>query len=130
MPILAAVLAAACTPAATTGGEPGAIPADSAAAAIPRLLNEDEGRRLIVREFPPLLRDAGVTGEVVMVLTLAADGSVERSIVVSSTVDHFRSAGYSVGERLRFSPPAAAGQRVRVRLHFVPNAPRIDVESR
>ncbi|HEU0299598.1 MAG TPA: TonB family protein [Longimicrobium sp.] len=129
--LFAALLAApGCAPAAAGGAESGPVSADSSAAGTVRLLQEDRARQLILREFPPLLRDAGVTGEVVMVLTLAADGSVERSIVVSSTPDHFRSAAYAVGDRLRFSPPAAAGQRVRVRLHFVPGAPRIDVESR
>ncbi|HEX2080511.1 MAG TPA: hypothetical protein VHG08_22600 [Longimicrobium sp.] len=128
--VLAALAAAGCAPAAAGGAEPGTVPADSAAAPVPQLLNADEGQRLIVREYPPLLRDAGVTGEVVMLLTLAADGRVERSVVIYTTADLFRGAGYSVGDRLRFSPPAVAGQRVRVRLHFVPNAPRIDIESR
>ena len=49
------------------------------------VLNPDEVTAALRREYPPLLRDAGVTGEATLELAVRADGSVERVQAVWAT---------------------------------------------
>lgn len=128
---LMVALMAACTSAATPRGEPApatAAVADSLSSI--RLRNLGEGLRLMQRAYPPLLRDAGVTGEVMAELALNADGTVQNVRVNRATHDLFRAPAAEVAERLWFSPPAAAGWPVRVRMKWEIHGGAIQVVSR
>lgn len=90
----------------------------SAQAGSVQLLNRAEALQLMDRYYPQLMRDARVTGEVVVRLTLNAEGGVAEQSVLRSTQELFGNAALTVAEQLRFTPPAAAGQRVDVRMQF------------
>lgn len=114
-----ALLLAACAPAATVGAEarPGRV----------MLLNASDARRAMDFFYDPLLRDAGVTGQVEVDLTLEVDGGVRRWEVDNSTHERFTVSAERVARSLRFTPPQAAGQVVRVRMDFIYRQPRIRV---
>lgn len=112
----AVLLVGACAPSASAGAEPS--PEAEAPAAGRRVLNAPQVEAYMRAAYDPLLRDAGVTGEAVLDLVLGADGSVVSAILVDVTHDYFRRAAENAGERLRFSPPAAGEEAVRVRLYF------------
>ena len=82
------------------------------------LRNAAEGLRLIERHYPPTLRAAGVEGEVIVEVTLDRGGRVTNVAISRSTHDDFSAAARQVAQRLRFSEPAAAGERHRVRMYF------------
>jgi TonB family protein len=94
---------------------------------VPALQNGREAAQWMDRAFPLLLRDAQVTGEVVMDLTLDAQGNVADMRLVDSSHDAFTDPAESVAPRLRFAAPAQAGQRVRVKLHFTLPSQRVEV---
>jgi TonB family protein len=121
--LLAALSLAACA-AASAGAEDEAPSAVQTGA--PTLLNARQAATDMERSFPELLHDAGVTGEVLLTLSLDADGNVTRVEQERSTHSGFDPAAAQVARRLRFAP-ARAGQRVRVRMNFrIPN-PRVEV---
>ena len=115
----------ACAPAAPPGVEPAAGAQAQAGAGV-RLLNATAAVSNIRTRYPQLLWDAGVMGTVVLDLTLDAAGRVASARVRSSTADMFSSPGRDVASGLLFTPPAAAGQTVRVRVNF--NQPTGSVE--
>lgn len=82
----------------------------------PKLQNGDEVQRLLQRFYPPLLRDAGVTGQAVLQFVIDTDGRVESSTVevVSATNPEFGDASIKAAERFRFRPAKIAGRNVRV----------------
>ncbi|HEX8903847.1 MAG TPA: TonB family protein [Longimicrobiaceae bacterium] len=82
----------------------------------PDLSNRAEVIRQISRNYPPLLRDAGVTGEVVLRMRVLADGHVdpESISIESSTHDAFADAAKRVVERMRFRPAKVGGKAVKV----------------
>lgn len=71
----------------------------------PRLKNGREIERLLVSEYPPILRKAGLGGTVVMWLYLNISGTVERTLVKETS-----------GNRLL----DAAAERVATRMDFEP----------
>jgi len=110
--------AAGC--AASTGATASASTSSTAAeSGGVELLNRAEALRLMDRYYPQLLRDARVTGDVVVRLALDAQGGVAEREVLRSTQEQFSNAALTVAEELRFTPPAAAGTRVNVRMQFV-----------
>lgn len=122
LPILLVSTLAACaantgTPAPSTQ----TTAADSAARGTIVLLNRTHALRVMQREYPALLRDAHVTGEVFVRVTLGAEGRVSEAEVLRATHPDFWSAASRVARQLLFSPPAAAGERVTVRMHFAPS---------
>lgn len=121
---LCVLLLAACTPPATVGAEAGA---GAEAEGGVMLLNASDARQAMDTFYDPLLRDAGVTGRVEVDVTLHADGTVRRWQVESSTHDRFTVSAERVARALRFTPPAAAGAVVRVRMDFVYRQPQIRV---
>lgn len=121
----AVFLAGGCAPTARAGTEPS--PHAEAPAAGPRLLNGSRVEAYMRAAYDPLLRDAGITGEAVVDLLLGVDGSVRSAALVSVTNDSFRRAAQNAGERLRFTPPAAGENVVRVRLYFDPRPERTDI---
>jgi protein TonB len=82
----------------------------------PELRNRSEVARLLQRLYPPLLRDAGITGNAVMKFVVNAQGRVEGSStsVVSSTHDAFGEAATKVVEKMQFKPAKVGGRPVPV----------------
>lgn len=82
----------------------------------PRLTNGQEVRRLLERNFPPLLRDAGIQGTATLRMRVNEDGRVDaESITIESTThEAFGDAARRVGERLRFRPARVDGRAVKV----------------
>lgn len=110
--------AGGCAPPATVGAEAGAsVAADSTGG--PALLNRAEAVRAMDMFYDPLLRDAGVTGSVVVDVALQADGTVRAARVASSTHERFSDSAERVARLLRFTPPDEAGAAVRVRMEFI-----------
>lgn len=90
---------------------PEALPADSAYELSmvedqPRLANIAEVQAALAHNYPPLLRDAGVTGTVTLRMRVDADGNVDpRSVTVEQTThDAFADAATRVAETMRFIP--------------------------
>lgn len=119
--LLSALVLAACAPPATVGanaeGEVSTASADAGSGVA--LQNEAAAVRMMDLHYDPLMRDAGITGRVVVDVLLQADGGVRESRVVSSTNDRFTGPGTRVARTLRFTPPAEAGAVVRVRMEFI-----------
>lgn len=86
----------------------------------PEVTNSSEVGRLLSRNYPPLLRDAGITGQAVLKFVIGTNGRVEPGSVsiVSSTHDQFGDAAIKVAERLRFKPMRIDGRPVRVAATF------------
>jgi TonB family protein len=116
LPILLAFSVAAC--AANAGAAASAGAAGARAESRVALQNRAQSVQLMLRNYPPLMRDARVTGEVFVQVTLDAAGAVTDSRVTRSTLTYFDEPALKVADQLRFTPPAAAGQRVDVRMLF------------
>jgi periplasmic protein TonB len=88
----------------------------SAVEELPDLSNRSQVQRSIERNYPPLLRDAGVTGQVLLRFRVNEDGSVDPgSISIESTThDAFGDAAKRVIERARFRPARVGGRAVKV----------------
>jgi protein TonB len=95
----------------------GPSPVDVAGAEVkPRLLNAGEVQGVLQTLYPPILRDAGVTGTTVMKFVVNAEGRVEPTsiVAVSTTHDAFAEASAAVVARMRFSPARVEGRAVPV----------------
>lgn len=115
LPLLLVLASAAC---AANGGA-----ASSEAAAKPSsavtLVNRDEIVRLMSSRYTPEMRRLNRDGYAIVEVSLDAGGAV--------TATRFQSGGggvpmsrisYDLAPRLRFTRPAAAGQRVLVRMSY------------
>lgn len=82
----------------------------------PELLNRDEIAAAISRNYPPLLRDAGVTGSVTLRMRIDRDGVVDPGTieVVESSHDAFSQAAARIAPRLHFRPARIGGKPVPV----------------
>jgi protein TonB len=82
----------------------------------PELSNRSEVARQMSRNYPPLLRDAGVTGTVTIRMRVNEDGHVdaESISVENSTHEAFGDAAKRVVERMRFRPAKVGGRPVKV----------------
>ncbi|HEX2095437.1 MAG TPA: energy transducer TonB [Longimicrobiaceae bacterium] len=82
----------------------------------PVLQNRAEVARLLQRFYPPLLRDAGITGQAQIKFVVGADGRVApgSATVVSATHDAFGDASTRVVEKMRFRPAKVGGRPVPV----------------
>jgi len=82
----------------------------------PELANREEVQANLSRNYPPLLRDAGVTGTVTLRMRIRSDGSVDTgSITVEqATHDAFSQAAAAVVARMRFRPARLNGRPVPV----------------
>ncbi|MDQ3309094.1 MAG: energy transducer TonB [Gemmatimonadota bacterium] len=84
----------------------------------------DSGRRdlgrLLERNYPPNLRDSGVTGQAVMQFVVDENGRVEGSTikVISSTHDAFGDASRDVLRQARFTPARVGSRKVRMMLQL------------
>lgn len=88
----------------------------SAVEELPELTNRQEVGRQLQRQYPPLLRDAGIQGSATMRLRVNEDGRVDpESITVeNATHEAFGDAARRVVERMRFRPAKVGGRAVRV----------------
>jgi len=82
----------------------------------PSLSNASEVSRQLSRQYPPLLRDAGVTGTVTLRMRVLENGTVDPSSISieNSTHDAFGDAAKRVVERMRFRPAKVGGKAVKV----------------
>jgi len=82
----------------------------------PQLASPREAQRLLERNYPPILRDAGVTGHTTVVLVIDKNGQVQPGSVEvrESTHDAFRDAAIRAAEHFRFRPARVHGQPVAV----------------
>jgi protein TonB len=82
----------------------------------PALSNGAEVQRQLSRQYPPLLRDAGVVGTVTLRMRVLENGTVdpESISVENSTHEAFADAAKRVVERMRFRPAKVAGKAVKV----------------
>ncbi|HSU14277.1 TonB family protein [Longimicrobium sp.] len=83
---------------------------------LPRLANEREAQRLLQRAYPPLLRDAGITGQATVIVVIDENGNVEPGSVrvQDATNPAFEEAARRVVEKFHFSPARLNGQKVSV----------------
>lgn len=81
----------------------------------PKILNGAEFARQAARNYPPLLRDAFISGEVVLAIRVREDGSVDSTDVrvVSATHEGFIAAARRSTSSLRFSPARLNGRPIR-----------------
>lgn len=81
----------------------------------PTLTNVDEVQRVLMREYPPTLRDAGIGGAPVLWLYIGTDGAVQRTQVQeSSGFDALDQAAANVASVMRFTPAQNRDQTVAV----------------
>jgi TonB family protein len=82
----------------------------------PSLSNSSDVQRALERNYPPLLRDAGVGGTVQLSFRVNEDGRVDPSTieVVSSDNEQFSEAAKKVVERMRFRPAKVNDRPVKV----------------
>jgi protein TonB len=81
----------------------------------PVMQNGAEVARMLEREYPPLLRDAGVGGSVIVWIRLDDQGNVQDvQINTSSGHPSLDEAAIVVGQIIRFSPAMNRDQQVPV----------------
>ena len=82
----------------------------------PELSNRSDVGRALERNYPPLLRDAGVGGTVMLSFRVNEDGRVDPTsiTVVSSDNEQFSDAAKKVVERMRFRPAKVNDRPVKV----------------
>ncbi|HLE57765.1 MAG TPA: energy transducer TonB [Rhodothermia bacterium] len=81
----------------------------------PRLLNADEVGRSLERNYPPLLRDAGIGGNVNVWFFIDEDGKVlKKQLAQSSGYPALDDAGLNVADLMRFSPAQNRDKKVQV----------------
>jgi len=81
----------------------------------PKLINRDELMRALLQYYPPLLRDAGIGGTVVMWFYIDTAGRVLRTQVIeSSGFPAFDEAAGKVAEQMRFTPALNRDQKIPV----------------
>jgi TonB family protein len=83
---------------------------------LPDITNRSEIERFLRQHYPPLLRDAGVTGRVTVSLIIDETGRVEPGSVsvVTATSEGFRDASVKAAEKFRFRPARMGGRPVSV----------------
>ncbi|MBI4541377.1 MAG: energy transducer TonB [Gemmatimonadetes bacterium] len=81
----------------------------------PDILNRDEVGRALEREYPPLLRDAGIGGTVVVWFFIDEEGRVQRTQVAKSSGHKaLDEAAIRVADLYRFSPAMNRDKKVKV----------------
>ncbi|MDB4949684.1 MAG: hypothetical protein JWM27_2333, partial [Gemmatimonadetes bacterium] len=82
----------------------------------PTLSNTTEVQRAVARNYPPLLRDAGVSGRARVRFAVREDGTVDPAsiAVLDATRDAFGDAAKRVLRAARYHPARVNGRAVRV----------------
>jgi protein TonB len=86
----------------------------------PELTNRSEVARLVERNYPPLLRDAGISGSVTLSFVVNEDGRVNESSieVLDSSHEGFADAARRAVSRMRFRPAKVNNQAVKVKVQI------------
>ncbi len=85
----------------------------------PQILNKDEVIKSMERNYPPLLRDAGIGGTVVVYFFIDAKGTVQNTkITKSSGHPQLDSAALKVANVYKFSPALNRDKKVPVWVQF------------
>lgn len=99
----------------TAPREPGQDPTFTPFTTAPRLLNASDVARALESSYPPLLRDAGIGGEVVLWFLLDEEGAVRQvRIARSSGYPALDEAALRVARSMRYSPAENRDRRVAV----------------
>jgi TonB family protein len=81
----------------------------------PRLRNADEVQRVLIREYPGHLRDAGIGGSPVVWAYIGTDGRVENTrIYQSSGLRSLDAAAANVVRAMRFTPAQNGDEAIPV----------------
>ena len=81
----------------------------------PYLKNGDEIRRLLQRDYPPLLRDAGIEGTVALQIHLDSEGAVLEAVVAqSSGHSAFDQVALDLASNMTFAPALNRDKQVQV----------------
>ncbi|MCI0436706.1 MAG: energy transducer TonB [Gemmatimonadetes bacterium] len=81
----------------------------------PRLLNAKDVRRALDREYPVLLRDAGIEARVTVWILIDEEGKVAKTQVgESSSYEAFNAAALKVANIMKFSPALQRDRTVPV----------------
>ena len=81
----------------------------------PEIRNRSAVQQALMREYPPLLRDAGIGGTVVVWFFITEEGIVQdKRVSQSSGQVQFDEAALKVADVFRFSPALNRDQRVQV----------------
>ena len=81
----------------------------------PEIRNRSAVQQALMREYPPLLRDAGIGGTVVVWFFITEEGIVrDKRVSQSSGQVQFDEAALKVADVFRFSPALNRDQRVQV----------------
>jgi TonB family protein len=88
----------------------------SAVEELPRPTNSSDFQRQLARNYPPLLRDAGVTGTVQVRFRVLENGQVDAESIqiTSSTHEQFNDPTMRAVRALRFRPAKVNGRPVKV----------------
>jgi protein TonB len=83
---------------------------------LPQLANRSHAERLFRQNYPPLLRESGMTGRTTVMLIIDTEGKVEPGSVSVRETTHeaFRAAAIRVAEKLRFRPARLGNRPVSV----------------
>lgn len=85
----------------------------------PSILNVPELTRLLIAEYPPLLKDTGVGGSIQVWFLIDEDGRVaDTRIAKTSGHSSLNQAALRVAEHFRFSPALQREQKITVWVQF------------
>lgn len=102
-------------PASSQSGDLAAAPVFTPYSVAPELRNRAEIARLLVRKYPPVLRDARITGTVLVWFLIDETGHVQKSLIhTSSGYEQFDHAAIEVANEMVFSPALNRDQKVPV----------------
>lgn len=116
--LLSSVLLAACASGGSDGT--GSSPPESEAGRVPpRLINKNHFERLLERDYPPVLRGAGIGGTVAVWVSLDAEGVVQGvSVKESSGYASLDAVAVRISRHLRFTPALNNGKALPVKIAF------------
>ncbi|HEX2079779.1 MAG TPA: energy transducer TonB [Longimicrobium sp.] len=80
---------------------------------LPQILNRTEFRMVLARLYPPMLRERGVEGQVIVRFRVERDGTITDAAVVSTTNRAFDEPSLRAVARLRLTPGRVGGRPVR-----------------
>jgi protein TonB len=97
------------------GGDISAAPVFTPMTVRPEILNRSEIQQVLMREYPPILRDAGIGGTVVVWFFISTDGHVlDRRVSESSGQVQLDEAALNVADVFEFSPALNRENTVQV----------------